>query len=81
MTVRTSDPAALTEALTAAGAVVAPGDHGTLTVTGLDTARIGELALDHRLPLQELTVRAASLEEAFMELTADSVEYLAGDHR
>ncbi|MFB6777153.1 ABC transporter ATP-binding protein [Streptomyces sp. NPDC056352] len=81
VTVRTSEPATLTGVLTAAGAVVHPGDDGTLTVTGTDAARIGELALEHRLLLQELTPRTASLEEAFMELTADSVEYLAGEHR
>ncbi|MFE7326910.1 ABC transporter ATP-binding protein [Streptomyces sp. NPDC057565] len=81
VTVRTSEPATLTGALTAAGAVVHPGDDGTLTVTGTDAARIGELALEHRILLKELTPRTASLEEAFMELTADSVEYLAGEHR
>lgn len=81
VTVRTSEPATLTGVLTAAGAVVHPGDDDTLTVTGTDAARIGELALEHRLLLQELTPRTASLEEAFMELTADSVEYLAGEHR
>ncbi len=81
VTVRTPEPAALTEVLTAAGAEVGPGDRGTLTVTGLDAARIGELALDHRLLLQQLTARSASLEEAFMELTAESVEYLAGERR
>ncbi|GAA3477376.1 hypothetical protein GCM10018966_019060 [Streptomyces yanii] len=81
VTVRTSEPATLTGVLTAAGAVVHPGDDGTLTVTGTDAARIGELALEHRLLLKELTTRTASPEEAFMELTADSVEYLAGEHR
>ena len=50
-------------------------------MTGLTAARIGELALQHRILLHELTTRTASLEEAFMELTADSVEYLAGDAR
>ncbi|MFI6606257.1 ABC transporter ATP-binding protein [Streptomyces sp. NPDC050507] len=80
VTVGTPDPAALAPLLTAEGAeVVRDGDR--LTVTGLTAARIGELALDHHVLLHELTTLGASLEEAFMELTADSVEYLAGDPR
>ncbi|MFE9854229.1 ABC transporter ATP-binding protein [Streptomyces sp. NPDC005780] len=80
VTVGTPDPAALAPLLTAEGAeVVRDGDR--LTVTGLTAARIGELALRHRVLLHELTTLGASLEEAFMELTADSVEYLAGDPR
>ncbi|MEV0317717.1 ABC transporter ATP-binding protein [Streptomyces sp. NPDC050658] len=80
VTVRTPDAAALTELLTAEGAAVHAGD-GRLTVTGLPAARIGELAFRHRLMLHELATRTASLEDAFMELTADSVEYLAGESR
>ncbi len=49
----------------------APG----LIVTGMPAPRIGELAASASLVLYELTPRLASLEEAFMELTADSVEY------
>ncbi|GAA3263126.1 ABC transporter ATP-binding protein [Nonomuraea helvata] len=51
-----------------------PGDGG-LSVRGLDAAGIGDLALRAGIALRELTPRSASLEEAFMELTADSVEY------
>ncbi|MFD9428688.1 MULTISPECIES: ABC transporter ATP-binding protein [unclassified Streptomyces] len=82
VSVRTPDTARLVPLLTSEGASVhrEPAD-GLLTVTGLDAARIGELALRHRLPLHELTTRSSSLEEAFMELTADSVEYPAGDPR
>ena len=81
VTVRTPDPDALTDLLTAEGASVRPDADGGLTVTGISSARIGELAFDHRVLLQELATRSASLEEAFMELTAESVEYLAGDPR
>ncbi|MBV6697749.1 ATP-binding cassette domain-containing protein [Kitasatospora aureofaciens] len=81
VTVVAAEPAALTGVLTAAGATVRPDGAGALTVTGLDATRIGELALEHRLLLHALTTRTASLEEAFMELTADSVEYLAGEPR
>ncbi|WP_406092929.1 ABC transporter ATP-binding protein [Streptomyces sp. NBC_01013] len=80
VTVGAPDPAALAPLLRAEGAEVLP-DGERLTVTGLTAARIGELALHHRVPLLELTTIGASLEEAFMELTADSVEYLAGDPR
>ncbi|MEV2249488.1 ATP-binding cassette domain-containing protein [Streptomyces sp. NPDC050147] len=80
VTARTPDPRELTEALTAEGASVET-DGDTLTVTGLPATRIAELALRQRILLHELTTRTASLEEAFMELTADSVEYLAGESR
>ncbi|MFD8687104.1 ABC transporter ATP-binding protein [Streptomyces sp. NPDC059651] len=80
VTVGTTDPAALTPLLTGEGAdVVRDGDR--LTVTGLTAARIGELALHHRVLLHELSTSGASLEDAFMELTAESVEYLAGETR
>jgi len=46
-------------------------------VTGLDAAAIGDLARAHGITLHELTPRHASLEEAFMELTQDSVDYRA----
>ncbi|MEU7576830.1 ATP-binding cassette domain-containing protein [Streptomyces sp. NPDC041068] len=81
VTVRTPGAAALTRLLRAEGASVAAEADGRLVVTGLDAPRVGELALRHRVLLHELTTRTASLEEAFMELTADSVEYLAGEPR
>nr|WP_203634277.1 ATP-binding cassette domain-containing protein [Streptomyces sp. SID10815] len=84
VTVRTPDPTALAAVLEAEGASVQPDGAGAeewLTVTGLSAARIGELASHHRIVLRELATRTSSLEEAFMELTADSVEYLAGESR
>jgi ABC-2 type transport system ATP-binding protein len=47
----------------------------TLLVTGRDAPEIGRTAAAHGLPLHELTPQAASLEQAFMALTHDSVEY------
>lgn len=76
--------AALAALLIAAGASVQPQDPRNterLTVAGLAADRIGALAFDNHIMLTELTTRTASLEEAFMELTADSVEYLAGQAR
>jgi ABC-2 type transport system ATP-binding protein len=46
-------------------------------VSGLVAAQVGDIAFEHGVRLHELTVVRASLEAAFMELTADSVEYRA----
>ncbi len=79
--VRTPDPASLGTTLTTEGASVRPDPDGTLAVTGLAAERIAELALGLRIPLHELTTRTASLEEAFMALTAADVEYATGEDR
>ncbi|MFD5323596.1 ABC transporter ATP-binding protein [Streptomyces sp. NPDC127092] len=50
-------------------------DRDTLRVSGLDAADIGRTAAAHGVPLYELTPQSASLEQAFMDLTHDSVEY------
>jgi len=55
------------------------GQAGALSVTNLEAPRIGEIAAANRIVLHELTPRLASLEEAFMELTAGSVEYGGGE--
>lgn len=47
----------------------------TLRVTGVEAADIGRAAAAHGVPLYELTPETASLEQAFMDLTHDSVEY------
>jgi ABC-2 type transport system ATP-binding protein len=80
VTVRTPEAAGLAAVLTAEGAEVTV-DGELLVVTGLTAAQIGELAFHQHILLHELASRGTSLEEAFMELTADSVEYLAGDAR
>ena len=76
---------AVPEATTAGPAAVRPTAtteaDGSLTVHGLTAAQIGDLAFDHGVRLHELTVVRASLEAAFMELTADSVEYRAGQEQ
>ncbi|MFE2411098.1 ABC transporter ATP-binding protein [Kitasatospora sp. NPDC059408] len=79
--VRTPELASLVPVLTDAGAEVRREGPETGLVTGLPAARIGELALRHGVVLHELAPRTSSLESAFMSLTADSVEYLAGDAR
>lgn len=63
--------------LEARGAVVANGTPDQLTVTGLDAGAIGAIAFEHGIVLNELSTQRASLEAAYMELTADSVEFRA----
>ncbi|MDQ2894412.1 MAG: ATP-binding cassette domain-containing protein [Actinomycetota bacterium] len=65
----------LTVALTRAGAVVTPGIENSIDVTGMDSNGIGELAASHGFILHELATQQASLEDAFMDLTHDSVEF------
>ncbi|MFJ5811246.1 ABC transporter ATP-binding protein [Streptomyces sp. NPDC093093] len=78
VTVGTPAATVLRDLLMAEGAAVdTAGD--LLAVTGVTAVRIGEIAMEHRIRLHHLSTRPASLEEAFMELTADSVQYLAGD--
>ncbi|MFJ3215719.1 ABC transporter ATP-binding protein [Kitasatospora sp. NPDC086801] len=80
--VRTPELSSLARVLRAEGADVRQAQEpDEAVVTGLPAARIGELALRHGLVLHELATRTSSLESAFMSLTADSVEYPAGDAR
>jgi ABC-2 type transport system ATP-binding protein len=71
----TPDLAAFTSALTMAGGRVGDGDGGSLTVEGLTAPEIGDLACRDGLRVHELAPIAASLEDAFMELTQGEVEY------
>jgi ABC-2 type transport system ATP-binding protein len=73
--VRANDPDALALRLSAAGATVREGLESTLVVSGMSAADIGKLAAYHGVVLSELTPQRASLEDAFMALTKDSVEY------
>ncbi|MCP9487956.1 MAG: ATP-binding cassette domain-containing protein [Gaiellaceae bacterium MAG52_C11] len=59
------------------GSAVTSNGDGGLSVAGIDTARIGDIAAEHGIRLHELTPQRASLEDAFMELTRESVEYRA----
>ncbi|MER5264454.1 ATP-binding cassette domain-containing protein [Actinosynnema sp. NPDC002837] len=72
--VRTPAPDALVTALSAAGARTR-SDAGALLVQGLDAPDIADLAARDGIPIHELTPRSASLEDAYLELTEDSVEY------
>jgi ABC-2 type transport system ATP-binding protein len=76
--VRTPQREALVQIITAAGGSVLDGADGVLVVQGLSVDRIGDLAFENVVRLHELAPAQASLEEAFMELTASSVEFHAG---
>ncbi len=76
--VRTPSPDQLAAALAAKGGEAAADSDGTLLVRGLATDAIGDIAFEQGIRVHELSALRASLEQAFMELTADSVEYHAG---
>jgi ABC-2 type transport system ATP-binding protein len=78
--VRSPQAEALAGALREQGATAVP-DGGRLRVTGATAEAVGELAARHGLVLHELTPRRASLEEAFIEMTGQDVEYAASGAR
>jgi ABC-2 type transport system ATP-binding protein len=73
--VRSPQASALRDALAADGVRINSRERGTLEVHGLSAERIGELAAQRSWVLYELTPQRASLEDAYMRLTGDSVEY------
>ncbi|SDL11379.1 ABC transporter ATP-binding protein [Streptomyces indicus] len=73
----TPSAAELAALLTGPSVTVTGDSPGTLTVRGCDSAHIGRTAAAHGIPLVELTPHTASLEQAFMDLTRDAVEYQA----
>ena len=79
--VRAPDLDALADRLAAEGALVHRTDAESLAATGLPASRISEIAFEHHILLHEVGPRTPSLEEVFMELTADSVDYLTGEPR
>ncbi|HEX4723384.1 MAG TPA: ATP-binding cassette domain-containing protein [Pseudonocardiaceae bacterium] len=77
--VRSPEPDRLATALTAKGATVHGEPDGGLAVTGIDAATIAEVALHAGIALHELTPRSASLEDAYLELTDDSLRFRAAN--
>ncbi|MFJ5232890.1 ATP-binding cassette domain-containing protein [Kitasatospora sp. NPDC088391] len=75
--VRAVDPAALAALLATAHPGAVPVGDGAFDVPDGDPGRLGALAAEHRVALIELSVTHDSLEEAFMRMTADAVEYRA----
>ena len=77
VTVRTSARCDAMTVLSGAGATVADAGDGVLTVSGLAAERITALLGDRKVPFSEVSAHRATLEEAYMELTRDAVEYRA----
>jgi ABC-2 type transport system ATP-binding protein len=75
--VRTPQAAELREHLVGPDVTVTGPEAGVLEVQGLTAEQIGDLAYERRIRVHELVVQKASLEEAFMEMTRDSVEFHA----
>jgi ABC-2 type transport system ATP-binding protein len=76
--VRTPMSDDLVKAVTAGGAITTTDGDGAIEVHGMTAAAVGDIAFEQGIRLHELTLVRASLEEAFMELTAGSVEFHAG---
>ncbi|MFZ9444200.1 MAG: ABC transporter ATP-binding protein, partial [Ilumatobacteraceae bacterium] len=72
--VRSPQLATLVEVARANGMQVATGD-GVAEFHGVESATIGELAARNAIVLHELSTQTGSLEDAFLEVTASSVEY------
>jgi len=75
--VRSPQQQDLARVLAERGAVV-DRVEGYLELSGLRTEEVGDLAAEHQLTIHELFQQRSSLEDAFMELTGESVEYHAG---
>jgi ABC-2 type transport system ATP-binding protein len=71
----TPEPEQFAAALARCGATVVAADGGALNIEGLTSAQVGDLATRDGLTVHELGPVLASLEDAFMELTQDSVDY------
>jgi ABC-2 type transport system ATP-binding protein len=77
----TPTPQRFVATLSRAGARPTVDDDGAIVVGDMSATAVGELAATASLTLHELTPVRASLEDVFMELTADAVEYQTSDHR
>ncbi|TCO42446.1 ABC-2 type transport system ATP-binding protein [Kribbella antiqua] len=75
--VRTTVPAGATTALVRAGATVAAVGRDTITVSGIGPDRIVTLLNDSTVPFSEVSAHHATLEEAYLELTRNAVEFRA----
>ena len=73
--VRSPHATDLRDLLVGEGATVTSAEPGTLQVDGLTAEAIAGLAVDRGLAVHELTPQRASLEQAYMQLTRDAVQY------
>jgi ABC-2 type transport system ATP-binding protein len=77
ITLTTTAPADAMTALASAGAEVTATGPGVLTVSSLSSQRVVAALASHAIPFSEITTHRATLEQAYMELTSQSVEYRA----
>jgi ABC-2 type transport system ATP-binding protein len=77
--VRSPEAAELRSLIAGPEVTVTSEETGVLTVSGLTSEQIGITAAEHGVTLFELAPQQASLEDAFMELTQDALEYKAQD--
>jgi ABC-2 type transport system ATP-binding protein len=77
--VRSPHATDLRELLVGQGATVTSAEPGVLRVGGLTAEQIADLAVERRMALHELVPQRASLEQAYMKLTRDAVEYRDGE--
>jgi len=75
--VRSPDATRLVEIVAAAGATSVRNGPDLIEISGLAAEQVGEAAAAHGIVLYELTPQQATLEEAFMTLTSDDVEFRA----
>ena len=77
--IRSSDQIALAGLLRAPGVTVAAADDGALIVTGLQAGHVGGIAGAAGITVLELATQQASLEDVFVGLTQDAVDYRAAN--
>jgi ABC-2 type transport system ATP-binding protein len=77
VTLRTTARSEAMAVLAHSGAVIASTDRDTLTISGLAAEKIVALLGESGVPLSEVSAHRASLEEAYMELTREAVEFRA----
>ncbi|MEU4163831.1 ATP-binding cassette domain-containing protein [Actinoplanes sp. NPDC026670] len=75
--IRTPEPEKARDALAGAGIEVADGPDGTIEALHTTLEEVGALVARHQITVYEISPQVASLEEAFMQLTADAVDYRA----
>ena len=75
VSVATTAPGRATEVLSAAGAQVAAAGPGPLIIAGLEAERVVALLSRNAVPFSEVSAHRATLEDAYLELTRDAVEF------
>ena len=77
VTLHTPVPAAAGQVLSVAGAEVSASEPGVLLIKGMSSERAVVLLTEHAIAFTEVSAHRATLEEAYLELTGDAVEFRA----